>query len=359
MSAELRVRRRTRRRRHKGFTVIELMATLALSAIVAGIAVGLFSSLVGPVTTWRSRAGLKSRAAIAAHWLRDEVVFAGGGPLPSRLAVAVDARGALHLLQVIPPGVRIEGAAPLGSCADGSDVRDAPSCPRALGATTTSATFLTTQWPLSVRSVSPTALFTASALPPCPDPAAAPFLALVGLDRIAVVRATSSAFDAAAQTCAFAIEATNFPGTDAPGAVFEGGAALPVRWHSFAPDVALRQLRASWNGAPPLRAASQAGGGVALVPVANDDTAIAQLAAFEVRFGEDTSGDDVVDAWFAPDALPVARRDAVEVAMVLATPSARAPPRSVTLPSGAVFSSAGGNLLEPVVVRAVLAGFAP
>lgn len=337
----------------RAFTLIEVMTTLALAAVVGGIAVGLFSSLVGPITAWRSHADLRSRGALVTDWLRGELALAGGGPLPGRLAVAVDAAGALHVLDVIPPAVPLDAALPLSTCADDSDPRFNPSCPRALGTTSVIATFSTAQWPMSVRASSTSTLVVSSLSASCPSPSAAPYLALVNVDRVAVVRASSLVFEPDDNECIYAVAATTFPGTDPPSAAFVDGAALPVRWHTFKPALADSVLRASWNGEPPRRAQVSAAG-VALVPLPDDDVAIAQLAAFQVRFGEDTDGDGFADVWGAPAAVPVARRAGVEVAAVLARPAVRAPARSVTLPSGTVSSSAGGRLLEPVVVRVPL-----
>jgi hypothetical protein len=334
--------------------MIEVMATMALAAVVAGIAVGLFSALVGPVVTWRARTTFASRAAVVADWLRGELSFAGGGPLPGRLAVAVDATGDLHLLAVLPPAVTVASAIRrTDACSDGTDPRSNPDCERDVRETPVTATFATSQWPLSIRSADAGEVVVASRTSPCPTPTDAPYLALVAVDRIAVVQPSAVRFDVTNLACIYTVAATRFPGTDPPGAAFVGGALVPVRWHTFHAAVNEGVLRASWNGAPPRRVQA-ASVGVTFAALPDEDIAVAQLAAVEVRFGEDTDSDGIVDAWASPAALPVARRDAVEVALVLSRPAGRALARSLTLPSGTVYRSSGGALLEPVVTRLTL-----
>jgi hypothetical protein len=90
-------------------------------------------------------------------------------------------------------------------------------------------------------------------------------------------------------------------------------------------------------------------------PLPDVDVAVASLAGFVVRFGEDTDDDGFVDAWQA-GATPVARRDAVEVGAVIAARRARAPAGSVTLPSGEAFVVPEGAVAALAVARVTLAG---
>jgi prepilin-type N-terminal cleavage/methylation domain-containing protein len=337
----------------RGFSLLELSATLAMSAVVAGVAVGLFSTIVGSVAAWRARIGIERRATIVADWLQDELALAGGGPLPRRQAVALDDDGALHLLYVVPPAVEVRGVGEGPGCSNGLDPRD-PGCTPPLSAVTSVVTFQPAQWPFPLRDVEDNELAIPASVALCPSVRRTPLLALVAGDDVAVVEVAGARYDNDDDRCEVSFRPTSFPGTAAPGGAFDGGAAIPVRWRTLATSLDTQALRSSWNGHPPERV-SAAAVGPTPTPLPDVDVAVAARARVGVRSGADTDDDGFVDAWQA-GATPVARRDAVEVGAVIAARRARAPAGSVTLPSGEAFVVPEGAVAALAVARVTLAG---
>jgi prepilin-type N-terminal cleavage/methylation domain-containing protein len=343
---------RRRRPRFRGFSLLELSATLVLSAVIAAVAIGTFSSLVGAVAAWRAHIGVERRASIVADWLRDELALAGGGPLPRRLAVAVDDDGALHVLTVVPPAVDVREVAEGPGCSNGLTRQD-PACIRTVVETTQTATFQPAQWPFPIGEVDDDELEIPSPSNLCPSVARTPLLALVAREAIAVVQVTSSSYDSDDHECEVGIRSTSFPGA-AAGSAFDGGAAIPVRWRTLLVAAGDDALRARWNGHPPERIVATAAG-LSRVALPDDDIAVAQLRRFVVRFGDDVDGDGLAESW-SEGATPVAQRDAIELAAVIAMPSSRAPRRTLQLPSGASFAVPDGSVAALAVARVTLSG---
>jgi len=341
----------------RAFSLIEVMTALALSAIIATAAIGVFSALLSSLVTWRSRVAIDRRASIASEWINNELSVAGGGPLPRRLAVAVDGEGGLHVLDVIPPAVQARSVFERRSCSG-------LNCNVELDPITDVITYMPPQWPLPLRRVTATTIEVPTSSPSrCPPASTSAsnsplgYLALVAADEIALVLPTRVRFEPDNSVCVYTIAETDFPMTSSVDDRFNGGAAVPVRWHVFRHDASAQALRSSWQGRPPQRTV-MSDSGPQRVNLPNEEVAITQLGRMEVRFGEDTDDDGIVDVWRAPGDLPVARRHAVEVAVVVSAPSSRAPARLLTLPSGALFSSPVGRVAELAVTRVTLGAVA-